>query len=82
MHEPDICAGVVERLLHIKVKRIDYPELEKTIAPYYTTKGVRLRQPVKEYNLRIYCLVLKVAVKIAKPLGTSKEALLNIAKVL
>ena len=42
MHDPEICAEVVERLLHIKVNRIDYPELEKTIAPYYSSKGIRL----------------------------------------
>ena len=42
MHEPDICAELVERLLHVKVKKISYPKLEKQIAPFYTTKGVRL----------------------------------------
>ena len=42
LHNPKICAELVERLLHVRVNRIEYPELEKTIAPYYTTKGVRL----------------------------------------
>ena len=27
MHNPEICAGVIERLLKIKVARIEYPEL-------------------------------------------------------
>ena len=48
MHEPDICAELVERLLHVKVKKISYPELEKQIAPYYTTKGVRLDVYLKD----------------------------------
>ena len=42
LHEPGICAELVDRLLHIKVSRIEYPEIEKTIAPYYSTRGVRL----------------------------------------
>lgn len=48
MHDPEICAEVVERLLHIKVNHIDYPKLEKTIAPYYSSKGVRLDVYIKD----------------------------------
>ena len=29
MRDPDLCAELVERLLNIKVSRIEYPELEK-----------------------------------------------------
>ena len=42
MREPKICKGVLERLLQIKIDRIEYPELQKTISPFYTQKGVRL----------------------------------------
>ena len=42
MRNPEISAELVECLLHIKVDHVEYPELEKTIAPFYTTKGVRL----------------------------------------
>ena len=31
LHEPDICAELVERLLHIPVGHVEYPELEKQI---------------------------------------------------
>ena len=48
LHEPGICAELVERLLHVKVGRIEYPEIEKTIAPYYSTKGVRLDVYLKD----------------------------------
>ena len=48
MHEPGISEAVVERLLHVKVKKIVYPELEKTIEPFYTTKGVRLDVYLKD----------------------------------
>ncbi|EID84701.1 hypothetical protein (putative transposase or invertase) [Treponema sp. JC4] len=48
MRNPDICAELVERLLHIKVGHVEYPELEKTIKPFYTTKGVRLDVYLKD----------------------------------
>ena len=48
LRDPEICAELVERLLHVHVKHIEYPELEKTIAPYYTTKGVRLDVYLKD----------------------------------
>ena len=37
-----ICKGVIERFLHIKVGKIEYPSLQKTIAPFYESKGIRL----------------------------------------
>ena len=42
LHEPEICAELVERLLHVKVNHVEYPKIEKQIAPYYSSKGVRL----------------------------------------
>lgn len=48
MHNPEICVELVERLLHIRVDHIEFPELEKAIAPYYTSKGVRLDVYLKD----------------------------------
>ncbi len=48
MHDPDVCAELVERLLHVRVDHVEYPELEKVIAPYYTSKGVRLDVYLKD----------------------------------
>ncbi len=42
MREPEICKGVIERLLRIKIDHIEYPELQKSISPFYSRKGVRL----------------------------------------
>ena len=42
MKNKGICKGVLERLLHIKVGKIEYPSLQKTIAPFYESKGIRL----------------------------------------
>ena len=48
MHNAEICAEVIERLLHIKVDHVEYPELQKVLKPYYTSKGVRLDVYVKD----------------------------------
>ena len=50
MQNPAICAELVARLLHINVDHVEYPELEKTIAPYYQSKGVRLDVYLKDSN--------------------------------
>ena len=48
LREPDICAELIERLLHLRIKTVEYPELEKKIAPYYSSKGVRLDVYLKD----------------------------------
>lgn len=48
LEDPKVCTELIERLLHICVKRIEYPELEKQIAPYYTSKGIRLDVYIKD----------------------------------
>ena len=60
MQNSEICIGVIERLLKIKVDHIEYPELQKEIAPYYTSKGVRLDVYVKDSN-RIFDLEMQSA---------------------
>ena len=36
LHEnQDICQELLEMLLKIKIDHIEYPEIEKTISPYY-----------------------------------------------
>ncbi|MGI5097208.1 Rpn family recombination-promoting nuclease/putative transposase [Treponema socranskii] len=52
-----ICKGVLERLLHIKVGKIEYPSLQKTIAPFYESKGIRLdvyvSDPERAFDIEI-----------------------------
>ncbi|MBR5932390.1 MAG: Rpn family recombination-promoting nuclease/putative transposase [Treponema sp.] len=48
MHNPEICSEVIERLLHVKVKTVEYPQIEKVIQPYYTTKSIRLDVYLKD----------------------------------
>ena len=48
LRDPEICAAFVERLLGVRVSRVDYPALEKAIKPFYTSKGVRLDVYLKD----------------------------------
>lgn len=48
LSDPKISAALVELLLGIKIRRVEYPELEKVIKPFYTTKGVRLDVYLKD----------------------------------
>lgn len=50
LRDPKISAELVERLLGIRVAHVEYPKLEKVIAPFYTTKGVRLDVYLKDEN--------------------------------
>ena len=42
LQNKEICIELLERLLHITIDHIEYPEIEKTISPYYESKGIRL----------------------------------------
>ena len=48
MKNEEICKGIIERLLHIKVEKLALITLQETIAPYYETRGVRFDVYVKD----------------------------------
>ncbi|MBQ4013877.1 MAG: Rpn family recombination-promoting nuclease/putative transposase [Treponema sp.] len=48
MKDPQLSAELVERLLGVRVRQVEYPELEKAIEPYYTSHGVRLDVYLKD----------------------------------
>ena len=50
MRNPEICKELLERLLKIKIERLEYTELQKSISPYYESKGIRLDVFVKDSN--------------------------------
>ena len=64
-----ICKGVLERLLHIKVGKIDYPSLQKTIAPFYKSKGIRLDVYVSEPQ-RIFDIEIQTSIPPSLPKRT------------
>ena len=62
LHEnQDICKELLERLLKIKIDHIEYPEIEKTISPYYETKGVRLDVYLKDTD-KVFDIELQNAI--------------------
>ena len=61
MQNPDLCRGVIERLLGIKVERIEYPKLQKEIRPYYSAHGVRLDVYVKDSD-RIFDIEMQTSI--------------------
>ena len=50
MQNSEICKGLLERLLEIKIEKIEYPTLQKSISPHYKSKGVRLDVYVQDSN--------------------------------
>ena len=42
MQNPRLCKRLIEKLLHIKVNHITYPDAEKTLEISPTQKGIRL----------------------------------------
>ena len=64
-----ICTGVLERLLHIKVGKIEYPSLQKTIAPFYESKGIRLDVYVSDPE-RVFDIEIQTSIPSSLPKRT------------
>ena len=69
MQNREICQELLERLLKIKIDHIEYPEIEKTISPYYETKGVRLDVYVKDSD-KVFDIELQNAIDFDLPFRT------------
>ena len=65
----EICQELLERLLKIKIDHIEYPEIEKTISPYYETKGVRLDVYIKDSD-KVFDIELQNAIDFDLPFRT------------
>ena len=50
MKNKSICKGLLERLLGIKISKIEYPEIQKNLTPFYESKGIRLDVYVDDGN--------------------------------
>ena len=50
MKNKEICKGVLERLTHLKIRDIEYPELQKALKVGYESHGIRLDVYVKDSN--------------------------------
>ena len=50
MKNKSICKGLLERLLGINISKIEYPEIQKNLSPFYEAKGIRLDVYVEDCN--------------------------------
>ena len=64
-----ICKELLERLLKIEIEKVVYPELQKSISPYYETKGVRLDVYVKDSD-RVFDIEIQNSKNIDLPKRT------------
>ncbi len=69
LQNAEICQELLERLLKIKIDHLEYPEIEKTISPYYETKGVRLDVYIKDSD-KVFDIELQNALDDDLPLRT------------
>ena len=69
MKHETVCRGILERPLHIKVGKIEYPSLQKIIAPFYESKGVRLDVYVAESS-RVFDVEIQTSVLPGPPKRT------------
>ena len=63
VNNPEICRRLLEVLLEIKIKKISFPERQKTIEILVDGKGVRLDVYVDDENGTIYNIEMQTRVK-------------------
>ena len=68
MSNPKRCKPLLEMILNVKIKKIEYPELQKTIDKKYGSKGIRLDVYVEDdentvYNIEIQATKYKYLAK-------------------
>ncbi|MBR1445120.1 MAG: Rpn family recombination-promoting nuclease/putative transposase, partial [Firmicutes bacterium] len=54
MSDPKLCKPLLEYILDIKIKQIEYPELQKIIDKRYESKGIRLDVYVEDDKNAVY----------------------------
>ena len=68
MSNPKRCKPLLEMILNVRINRIEYPELQKTIDKQYGSKGIRLDVYVEDeentvYNIEIQATMFKYLAK-------------------
>lgn len=52
MMDPEISRGVLERILGVRIDRVEYPEMDKQIDTAYEVRGIRMDVYLKDDNTR------------------------------
>lgn len=58
---PDLCRQLLEFILHIKIRQINYPEREKTVEACIDGKGIRLDVFVEDDNKRSFDVEMQLS---------------------
>ena len=58
---PDLCRRLIERILHVKIRRIEYPEREKVLEERIDCKGVRVDVYVQDDSNKIFNLEMQMS---------------------
>ena len=61
MVNPDICKEVLERILNIKIERIEYIERQKSLDVDYEAKSIRMDVYVKDGKGTVYNIEMQAA---------------------
>ncbi|MBR1445042.1 MAG: Rpn family recombination-promoting nuclease/putative transposase [Firmicutes bacterium] len=63
MSDPKLCKPLLEYILNIKIRQIEYPELQKTIDKRYDSKSVRLDVYVEDDKNTVYNVEIQTTSK-------------------
>lgn len=63
MSNPKLCKPLLEMILETKIRKIEYPELQKTIDKQYGSKGVRLDVYVEDEENTVYNIEIQTSKK-------------------
>ena len=58
---PDLCRELLEKILHIKIKEISYPEREKVIESRLDSKGIRIDVYVEDEENRLFDIEMQIS---------------------
>ena len=62
MQNPELCKGLLQRVLpHLKIGRIEYPELQKTVRPDADAKSIRLDVYVEDDENIVYNIEMQAS---------------------
>ena len=67
MRDPNLCKPLLEEILNIKIKRLEYPERQKVLDERYDSKGVRLDVYVEDNEKTVYNIEMQTTDKTNLP---------------
>ena len=70
MRDPKLCKPLLELILNVKIRKIEYPELQKTIDERYGSKAIRLDVYVEDEAGTVYDVEIQTTEKKHLPMRT------------